>query len=60
MMRDRLYVYRPDAGHSLSEALLHVLRDGHALPEGLVRTLLHPHPPLLLAGAEDERPGETH
>ncbi|MER7624993.1 hypothetical protein [Streptomyces sp. NPDC126503] len=56
MMRDHLY--RPDADRAFPEALLHVLREVHTLPEALLHTLLHP--PLQLAGCDDERPGETH
>ncbi|MEV6248819.1 hypothetical protein AB0M38_21815 [Streptomyces sp. NPDC051742] len=55
MMRD---LYEPDVDHAFPEALLHVLREGHALPEALRRTVFHP--PLQLAGCDDERPGETH
>ncbi|MCX5417803.1 hypothetical protein [Streptomyces sp. NBC_00059] len=50
--------YQPDVDHSLPEALLHVLREGDALPEALRHTVFRP--PLRLAGAEEEYPGETH
>lgn len=54
-MRD---LYEPDVDHAFPEALLHVIRGGDTLPEALRRAVFQP--PLQLAGADDERPGETH